>query len=235
MAKKRKPGGGRKPNPNKKVMFSTRLEPHVMAALRAAAKDWPQGNLSTFAEFLIDRALREREEARCDPDLQALLLCIRQLAENVSGMFHVSDKGDRDRVRRYWRTNFFYFRAFKVAVGALLNAMEEPKPLYNYEQFQKIVAQAAKEFDVSPELTKLFIDVHKSPEAYGAYLFAEFQARATRADPLNDEERELVRDHPDYIGNYFDRLPRAWGALQLRKTPEQKKKILIGGDNGKHS
>ena len=37
MTKTRK-RGGRPKNPNKKVMFSVRLEPYVMAALKAAAE-----------------------------------------------------------------------------------------------------------------------------------------------------------------------------------------------------
>src|SRR6478735_6366005 len=128
MGKKRKraPGGGRKPNPNKKVMFSTRLEPEVLAALKAGAETWPGKNISTFAEYLIDTGLHEREEARRDPALKALLFLIANLAERFSGVRFVSEAGVRLEKPTQWRTDLFYFRAFRFAIQRLLDTLEEP-------------------------------------------------------------------------------------------------------------
>ena len=99
MAKKRKPGGGRKPNPDKKVMFSLRLDPSVLANLKAAAKKWPGKKVSTFTEYLIDRGLREREEEDRDPALRALLYLIGQLADYLTGAQGWSDEWLKSRWR----------------------------------------------------------------------------------------------------------------------------------------
>jgi hypothetical protein len=235
MVKKRKPGGGRKPNPNKRLMFSTRLEPQTMAALKAGAETFPGKSISAFAEFLIDRGLREREQEERDPALRALLFLIGKLAENITGVIHITDKGTRLRYKRKWHSDQFYFRAFKVAVGELLNAMEEPPPMIPEKERLEVVAETAEEI-ASPELAKLFIDVNKSPGAYGAYAFMELWTRAGRSDPLSEEERDLIREQPHLgktIRSYFYHLPQARAALELSKsaaTRTQKPKTKKTGD-----
>jgi len=125
VARKRRPGAGRKPKPDKKVMFSVRLDPGVLAALRAGARTWP-GNVSTFTEFLLERALREREEERRDPKLRALLYFIAQIAEWSGAYGMTVTKELEKRLPKLWHTDRLSFRTFKVAVEELLHLMVEP-------------------------------------------------------------------------------------------------------------
>src|SRR5512139_1353371 len=110
--KKRRAGGGRKPNPNKKVMFSTRLEPEVAARLKAAATKWPGKNVSALTERLISDGLRELEDRTRDPTLRALNYWIGQLAEHISGGFYVPSGMGRAESLTAWRTDLYRFRAF---------------------------------------------------------------------------------------------------------------------------
>lgn len=222
MVKKRKraPGGGRKPNPNKKVMFSTRLEPQVMAALKAAAETWPGKNVSILAERLINDGLRRRNEAERDPSLQALLFFIGQLAEHISGGIYEADKGRAAEKTATWRTDLFKFRAFKVAIGMLLSAIPEPPSTMTDEQRMQAITETAEQFDASPEVLQLMINTYKSPEAYGASTFVNIWARAP-----SDREREIaeIADENPRYGKIAESEFAARQALML-PAPNRKRK-----------
>jgi hypothetical protein len=210
MVRKRKPGGGRKPDPYKKVMFSTRLEPHVMAAIKAGAKTWPGKNISAFVEALIVEGLRLRNEAERDPALRALLYLIGKLAERVSGGSY------RPETLHEWRTDPFAFRTFKYAVKQLLDALEEPPG----DPINPISKEVFDEFGVSPEFSNLLLEARRTPENYGAFIFAELWSLANRETPLSTKERELMRQFPFINRAWMDEfygLPRARRDLQLKK------------------
>lgn len=225
MAKKRKraPGGGRKPNPNKKVMFSTRLEPHVMAALKAGAETWPQKNISTFAEHLINKGLQEREEEARDPALKALLHVVAQLAERFSGVRLVSEKGShRLENPTRWRTDLFYFRAFKFAVRRLLDALEEPPENPAADKMRmKAAAARLEKSGKRIEWQKAFIKNYESPERFAKWEFVKLWMNATRTDPLTERQRETFRKYPE-IGRLIERefygLSQAFRDLQLKPS-----------------
>ena len=223
--RKRAPGGGRKPNPNKKVMFSTRLEPEVMAALRAGAQTWPDQNISTFAEYLINKGLRDRDEAERDPALRGLLLLIARLAEDITGGAYTPDRDYRAEIRRNWRTDLFQFRTFKFAVKKLLDTLEEPKPPdpssgLTEEEREKIT----REQFGNPEFAKLMVEVHKSPEAMGAFVFGNFWKRFSHSDlPFTEDERNMMNKHP-VLGRAMEReyydFQKARKALELKPEKE---------------
>jgi hypothetical protein len=182
MVKKRDDRRGRPRDPNKKVMFSTRLEPHVLAALKAAAKTWPGRNLSTLAEHLIDKGLREREEERRDPALRALFYIVTQMANYLTNIVQVEDKKHRHPTS--WRTDRLFFKAFKVAVRQLLDALEEPpKSSPAVDEIRR--EAAARASGGSPELNTAFHAVFTSPEKLGAYIFTSIWERATMVDPAD--------------------------------------------------
>lgn len=221
MVKRRKPGAGRKPNPNKKVMFSTRLEPDVMAALKAAAQTWPGGNVSTFTERLITDGLRERDEAARDRALRALNFMIGQLAERASGEFYIPvEKRSKSQP---WRTNLFRFRAFKLLVKKLLDALQEPAgeigPLHSEEETRA----AMGEWGLSPEDAERFaremIENTKTPEAFASEEFANFWLLTTRKTPLNEAEREIFQSPigESALREHYS-LPRARADLDLPKS-----------------
>jgi hypothetical protein len=232
MVKKRKraPGGGRKPNPNKKMMFSTRLEPGVLTALKAAAEKWPGQNVSTFAEFLINKGLREREEAKRDPALKGLLFLIAQLAERFGGgnlAASIPETVVRSALQKEWRTDLFTFRAFKIAVGKLLEALEEPPAPWmpiTKKQREAYAMERAKKFGDDPAFTKLFLETYKSPESLAAYEFAHFWTSVVKSDlPFTEREREWMRDDPR-LGRVVEReyygFQGALKALELKPEEE---------------
>jgi hypothetical protein len=224
--RKRAPGGGRKPNPNKKVMFSTRLEPEVMAALRAGAQTWPGQNISTFAEYLINKGLRDRDEAERDPALRGLLLLIANLADEISAVRLESHKFLRSELRNRWRTDLFKFRAFKFAVKKLLDTLEEPPESSSMtaQEREKYAREAAEALGHNPEFTKLFVEIQKSPEALGASVFGNFWIRFTHSDlPFTDSERSIISKYPA-MGRLMERenydFHKARKALELKPEEE---------------
>jgi hypothetical protein len=223
VAKKRKPGGGRKPKPDKKVMFSLRLDPSVLANLRAAAKKWPGKNVSTFTEYLIDRALREREEEERDPALRALLYLIGQLADHITGAVTPDIPM---WVRSGWRRSLFQFRALKVAVHKLLDDLEEPPgPLWKVEEAVEYAKKKGAEFP--PDFLAYYLETFKSPETRGATLLAEFYLQAQRTEPLTERERTEMLKSPAFRSIMERRIygiPQALKALQLQKETQPPKR-----------
>jgi hypothetical protein len=218
--RKRAPGGGRKPNPNKKVMFSTRLEPEVMAALRAGAQTWSDQNISTFAEYLINKGLRDRDEAERDPALQGLLLLIARLAEHIAGGELTPDKRVRSLIRTEWRNDLFKFRGFKIAVKKLLDTLEEPPepPPSTEKEHEELTRYLTENY--GPEYQKVYVEIHKSPEAFGAWMFGEFWTRFTKSHlPFTEDERSMMSKHP-VLGRAMEReyydFQKARKALELK-------------------
>jgi hypothetical protein len=227
MVKRRKPGGGRKPNPNKKVMFSTRLEPHVMAALKAGAEKWGAGkNVSAFTERLISDGLQDLEYKARDPALRGLIYFIAQLAEKISGPvvlrrlskeFQSTSEayyGGATNASDLWRTDPFHFIAFKVAVKKLLDALEEPpgeirSPIPG--------AERQKARFGTDELGERMRKGLSTPEEYGAFNFELLWEQSQRSSPFSDFERKLYRGG---FGEAFLRtlytLPRALRDLELK-------------------
>jgi hypothetical protein len=208
-------------------MFSTRLEPEVLAQLKASAADWPGENVSAFTEFLINRGLAEREKQKRDQALRALLYCIAQLAERCGGIPTV-------KARWNWRTDPFLFRAFKLAVRKFLDALEEPsgeiKPPWAsmlYDSPEKL--EIASTRTSSPELFKYIVNQmmedSKSPENYATYAFTEVWRQANNPAPEPDEyERAIFQALP--FGKALERefygLPKALRDLELKSKPAAK-------------
>ena len=228
--RKRAPGAGRKPDPNKKVMFSTRLEPEVMTALKAAAQGWPGKNVSTFTEYLISRGLRERDEARRDPALRGLLFLIAALAERLSGATGEQDKGLRLKLMMRWRQDLHAFRAFKLAVHKLIDALEEPpeSTLLTDEQIEESARKTVEETRPSdPEKTrKLLIELSTSPEALGSRLFERLWEFG-HLDPVSQKDvLHYIRMADQQVAEFYEQefltISRAWKAVNKIDTATEK-------------
>ena len=139
------------------------------------------------------------------------------------------DKDFRSRLRREWRTDLFKFRAFKAAVKKLLDTLEEPpesesSSLMTEEEREKSLLEAAQHFGASSEFNKLFLDIHKSPEAMGAWVFGNLWTRFTRSHlPFTEDERRTMVDHP-VLGVAMEReysdFQKARKALELKPPKE---------------
>jgi hypothetical protein len=180
--RKRAPGGGRKPKGAFSKLtspLSIRMPGDMRDELEAAAKASGKSVSQELLRRLQNSFYRDRDKAR-DPAMQALCFLIAETAQQTAGLNNRKD-GVLD-----WRTNPFYFRAFKIAVGNLLDALE-PKG--------KIEPPIEMQFSVSEEARSLESDFLKSfrdPESRGAYAARSIWA-SLRNIPLHTREDEAKR------------------------------------------
>jgi hypothetical protein len=226
MKRKRAPGGGRKAKAGPTSSLTFRIPDDMRKQLEREAAE-KAVNVSDRLLWHLHRSFnRQREEER-DPALQALLVLIARLAEDVAGGEYVPDKDVRSRLRREWRTDPFQFRAFKFAVKKLLDTLEEPPESSSQmteEERAKFALEAAEHFGTSPEFDKLYLEIHKSPEAMGAWVFGNLWKRFTHSHlPFTENERRMMVEHPVLSvameREYYD-FPKARKALELKPPRE---------------
>ena len=185
------------------------LEPEVMAALKVAAQSWPGKNVSTFTEYLINKGLRERDEARRDPALQGLLFLIATLAERIGGANYAPRKELRPKLQRLWRQDLLYFNAFKLAVQELLDALEKPPGTLPTDE----------------EIKSGF----ETPELVASSVFREFWRDAHDTDEkIIELKRQIMSIISPQAAEMVDReflaIPRAWKAANTIDTATEKPK-----------
>ena len=226
MKRKRAPGGGRKAKAGPTSSLTFRIPDDMRKQLEREATE-KEVNVSDRLQWHLRRSFnRQREEER-DPALQGLLVLIARLAEGVSGGEYVPDKYLRSRLRREWRTDLFQFRSFKFALKKLLDTLEEPpgsSSRMTEEEREKFALKSAEHFGASPEFNKLFLAIHKSPEAMGAWVFGNLWTRFTRSHlPFTENERRMMVEHP-VLGVAMEReysdFQKARKALELEPPRE---------------
>lgn len=118
MAKKRKPGAGRKPQgPGKPTTFSTRIDEQLRLAIEAEAKDRGSSISNTTAD-LLRLGLHTRRERQDDKPTQALCFLISELARLVSNVEGYS-----------WHSNPFMFESLKLAIPRLMETFRPDGPI----------------------------------------------------------------------------------------------------------
>lgn len=225
MKRIRAPGGGRKSRAGPTSSLTFRIPDDLRRELELEAT-----NGSSVSERLmwhLRRSLNRKQEEERDPALQGLLLLIERLAEGIAGGELTPDKYVRSMFQREWRTDLFKFRAFKVAVKKLLDTLEEPPEspsIITEEEREQMQRDAAEKFGSSPEFIKLFLEIHKSPEAMGAWVFANTWTRFTKSDlPFTEAERRMMQRHPILeraMEREYRGFQKARKALEL-KPPEE--------------
>src|SRR5262245_46065586 len=226
MKRKRAPGGGRKAKAGPTSSLTFRIPDDLRKQLEREAAE-KAVNVSDRLLWHLRRSFnRQRDEER-DPALQGLLVLIARLAESVAGGEFVADKDFRSQVRTEWRTELFQFRAFKFAVKKLLDTLEEPPESSSQmteEEREKFALESAEYFGASPEFNKIYLEIHKSPEAMGAWVFGNICTRFTHSHlPFTENERRMMVEHP-VLGvamerEYYD-FKKARKALELKPPRE---------------
>lgn len=158
MAKRRAPGGGRK-SKGPTVPFSMRVPVEMRDELSAAATKRSKQRkmkISDTEEMLIrlrTSFARERDEAR-DPAMRALGFLFAEAAEQV----HLGVP---------WRSDPFLYRAVKIAISRLLDALEPKGRVKASKQWKEAFAKFAKEriFDGRVPLKAWIDQFSESPEA----------------------------------------------------------------------
>jgi len=148
--------------------------------LEAAAK----ANGTNISQELLRRLQnsfnRDREKAR-DPAMQALCFLIAETAQQTAGM------STPMRPRQEWRTNPFYFRAFKIAVGKLLDALE-PKG-----EIKPPIDMQFKRAEEAGGLENEFLKSFGNPELRGTYAARSIWADLRNKPLYSREEDEAMK------------------------------------------
>ena len=220
MKRKRAPGGGRKPRAGPTSSLTFRIPDDLRRDLEQEATEG-----ATVSERLLwhlRRSMNRKREEERDPAMQGLLLVIARLGEIVTGGDFMPEKNVRSHIRSQWRTDLFYFRTFKFAVKKLLDTLEEPPESLTKEQREQLAQEAAETFGGS-EFDKFFVELQKSPEAMGAWVFGNLWQRFTHSHlPFTEQERRMMSRDP-VLGRAMEReyydFQKAQKALELK--PEE--------------
>lgn len=165
MVRKRKPGAGRKPKLGTAMrsQLTVRMPDDARAQLEAAAKRRHRTLTDELLWRVRNSFAREYEQER-DPAARALAFLFSMLAETIHVGFSPEWK---------WHKNPFMFKAFKLAVAMLLDALEPSGEMRTpYEALRK-----------NPKAEQWLIEQYKTPES------------AARSAINSTLHRLFVRDH----------------------------------------
>jgi hypothetical protein len=192
---RRKPAqrGGRKPKSNvsrKAATFSIRIAAETRAALEAESRAAGQ-SMSQVAERLIRLGLKTEQDRRRDNPMHALCYLIAETGRVIGG-FH----GPDGRPKFDWRTNHFMFRAFKLAVGHLLDALEPESGMdQDSEQFDQIAFR---------ELPPMTLESYNSPEARARNAAMIIWQALQTAEPVPQQETDGARPRREERGEIIE-------------------------------
>jgi hypothetical protein len=191
--------------------FSTRIQPETRRSLEHEAKVSGQ-SISQLAERLLRDGLAERrQEAEQDKALRAICFIISEIARITIGP-HVSD-GKREARLYDWRSDPFFYKAFTIAVGRVLDALSPPGEIKAPE-----ISLAEGEPDASMER---WLKSFETPESRAEYT-ADTILRLFRNLPrVSEEERERQRkllneNYTPALARQFYQIPDAAADLAVK-------------------
>jgi hypothetical protein len=213
MAKrKRAPGGGRKRlGPSVARNLTIRIDDELRERLEVEVgkraqrrRNW---NLSQEILMRLNQSLSREQERSHDPATRALTFLI----SNVAELIHLG-------LPLKWHQNPFMFRAFKLAVGMVLDTIEPSGEMQTpYEALRK-----------NPEVPKWFIDEYRTPEtaalSVANVIMHQFFYPSVLRDFTNKESKEPNYSGPtaDEVDREFYRYSDAKRALGIDKPKETK-------------
>jgi hypothetical protein len=194
----------------------------LRAELEAAARRRNRNLTDELIGRIRGSFAREHEQKR-DPATRALLFLISQLAEQV----HLNSPIE-------WHQNPFMFRAFKLAVARLLDALEPSGKIEDPARAILEFARRAKE-KPAPMLvhSQWFVDAHETPEKTAA-MVADSILRLFFGGTLNEyvpplrdlaakyPENEVYRALSDNVERDRYRMSDARRALQPKPKSQKK-------------
>jgi len=215
MARKRAPGGGRKPTGSSAARpLTIRMDDDIRRQLDAAVGRQklrkPQWNLSQEILWRLRVSLHEEHEGeRRDPALRALCFLISQLAHHVVGPLPTD-----------WRSNLFFYTAFKIAVHQLLDALDPPGPGHGY-------TLKLKNRETSESMRR-YLETFESPEARAAYsadvVLSAFREIPRWSHERREEQRKLVETlGPSFVQSFYG-MPDAARDLTPKPRPPTEEK-----------
>jgi hypothetical protein len=190
MARKRAPGGGRKPENGeagpKTETILTRVHPDLKRRIKLAAGG---KSLSSETVKLLEEGLAAREGAQRDKPVRAICYVVAEAA-NACRAFR-----DKDGTPMFELTDPFVFRAFKITIAQLLDLIEpQGEP-------QSIVDRVGK--DTFRHTPPSIVDGYRTPEARAKAAIEFIWTKLTR--PTTNDELELARNWEPY-GKLIERM-----------------------------
>jgi hypothetical protein len=225
MAKrKRAPGGGRKRlGASVAQNLTIRIDDDLREQLETAAIARQKRNWNLTQEILLRlrASLSNEREQQRDPPMRALCFLIAQLANHVVGPKILRE--GKELALYNWRADPFFYKAFKIAVGQLLDALDPPGPIKPYE----ITVENGADLDPS---TRRYLETFKTPEARAQHS-ADYVLTAFRTFPqwdaeTREEARKLVTESgtPLLIREFYG-IPDAALALAVKPLSGETVKI----------
>jgi hypothetical protein len=229
MPRKRAPGAGRKPvGPisGKLSNFSTRITKETRSALEREASATGQ-SISQVAERLIRAGLTSSRDR--DPAMRALCFLIAQLAGHIVGPKLMELEGSKSEIPLYsWRSSPFFYRAFKIAIGQLLDALEPRGPIRQYDRI------GTTEAELDPSM-KRYVESFKTPEARAEYsvdyILTAFRSVPHWTEAEREEQRKFVSDagNPTLIREFYA-MPDAARDLAIKPKYQSDESVRLNVD-----
>lgn len=188
--RKRAKGGGRKPKgPFSELTspLSIRMPSSLREELESAAQASGKNVSQELLRRLSDTFSRDREKTR-DPEMQALCFLIAETARQAVGI-PISDQLKSTNALN-WRNNPFFFRAFKTAVGTLLDALEPAGPIIPPKIKFNFKPTAHNTTAVAGGALNDLIKSYETPEARGQYAAGYILNSLQTIPHLSPDERE---------------------------------------------
>jgi hypothetical protein len=185
MARKRAPGGGKKPKGEFAQLtspLSVRMPASLRDELEAAASESGRSVSQELLRRVQDSFHRDRDKRR-DSALRALCYLLAEVVEIVSDA-----AWSPPDARRQWQSDPFVFRATKLAFSKLLDMLEpkgEIRPRFSEKQIRAVWPA---------DLVEQALAENESPVAKADFAAGFIWRRLHSPSPLSDEEKELVRD-----------------------------------------
>ena len=211
MAKRRRAGGGRKPKGEFSELtspLSFRMPERMWKELQAAKRKSGRSATQEMLRRLQYSFNEDRRKSR-DPALQALLYLIGEAAEGVTNTYEFRVKD----MRPLWRSNPFLFRAFKLAVSKLLDALEPAGDI-------KSPATLEITENVTLDLTapNFVRDIYQTPETLADFVAAGIlQGLVRTAPPKKSDPHPTKWDYADHYD--WDSARRDLGIKPEREKP----------------
>lgn len=166
--RKRAKGAGRKPKgpfTDLTSSFSVRMPKSLREELERAAQASGKNPSQELLVRLSASLSGDREKAR-EPEMRALCFLIAEAARQVVGIPAPDELNSKKTLS--WRNNPFFFRAFKIAVGQLLDALE-PTGTIEAPKMKFHVKPTTTEAAASVGALNHLIKSYETTEARGQY------------------------------------------------------------------
>jgi hypothetical protein len=186
--KRRASGGGRKPQGEFDQLnspFSLRMPEDLRKQLEAAADKSGRSASQELLRRLQESFNRDRDKAR-DPAMRALCFLIAEMANAVAGLTDSEGKPLFD-----WRTDPFFYRAFKLAVAQLLDTLEpggKIKPPGS-------ILSAQSEDEKADPIFEVFKSTYETPEERADTAVRTLLSALQQANPYADELKQEDDPH----------------------------------------